>query len=292
MFIIISPLLFTVFLFSYYPLHGWLYALYDYRPPHQLFNTPFVGLQWFQILFSNAGRREQIFGVLTNTFAMSGLGILFSWLPMAFAILLSEINCRPYKRMVQTLTTLPNFISWVLVYSMAFFMFNSTGIVNNILIQLGILSKPFLFLQQENNVWITMWLWNTWKGLGWSAIIYIAALSGLDQELYEAAYVDGAGRFQVIFHIIIPGLLPTYFVLLLLNIANFLNNGFEQYFLFGNPFNMERIQVLDLFVYNLGLGQGSYSLATAISIMKSIVSITLLFTVNFMSKFMRGESII
>jgi multiple sugar transport system permease protein/putative aldouronate transport system permease protein len=225
---------------------------------------------------------------MTNTFAMSGLSILFSWLPMAFAIFLNFISHAPFKKVVQTFTTMPNFISWVLVYTMAFFMFNSSGLMNGIAMKLGIISEPVLFLQQNNHVWLSMWLWGTWKGLGWSAIMYIAAITGIDQELYDAAAVDGAGRFRQMWHITIPGLLPTYFVLLLLNVASFLSNGFEQYYVFANAFNKNRIEVLDLFVYNLGIGQGSYSMAVAISMMKSAVSLTLLFTVNKMSKFFRG----
>jgi ABC-type polysaccharide transport system permease subunit len=292
MFLMILPLLILVFLFSYFPLHGLIYAFYDYRPPFKLFNTEFVGLSWFVSLFSNESKRHQILGVLTNTFAMSGLGILFSWLPMAFAICMNVLNNRPFKRVVQTLTTLPHFISWVLVYSMAFFIFSSSGFINTLAMKLGLYETPLLFLQAKDQVWLTMWLWGTWKGLGWSAILYIAAITGIDQELYEAAYVDGAGRFRVIRHVTIPGLLPTYFVLLLLTIANFLTNGFEQYFVFANPFNRARIEVLDLFVYNLGIGQGSYSLAVAISMMKSLISLTLLFSVNKLSRLLRGESII
>ncbi|GHV04573.1 sugar ABC transporter permease [Spirochaetia bacterium] len=292
MFLMILPLLFLVFLFAYFPLQGWLYAFYDYRPPFKLFDTEFVGFHWFINLFTNASKRKQIFNVMINTFAMSGLSILFSWLPMAFAIFLNFIGHAPFKRVVQTFTTMPNFISWVLVYTMAFFMFNSTGLMNGIAMKLGIINEPILFLQQNNHVWLSMWFWGTWKGLGWSAIMYIAAITGIDQELYDAAAVDGAGRFRQMWHITVPGLLPTYFVLLLLNIANFLNNGFEQYYVFSNAFNRIKIEVLDLFVYNLGIGQGSYSLAVAISMMKSAVSLTLLFTVNKMSKLFRGESII
>ena len=281
-----------MFLFSYFPLHGWAYAFYDYRPPFQLKDCEFVGLKWFTTLFSNASKRKQIFDVMLNTFAMSGLSILFSWLPMAFAILLSEIKCNWFKKVVQTLTTLPHFISWVLVYALAFSLFSSSGMVNNLCIRLGVYDTPVLYLQMTDHVWMMMWLLSTWKGTGWSAIMYIAAIAGIDQELYEAAYVDGAGRFRVIWHITIPSLLPTYFVLLMMNVANFLNNGVDQYYVFQNAFNKDKIQVLDLYVYNLGLGSGSYSLATAISIMKSIVSLTLLFTVNTLSKTLRGESII
>lgn len=292
LFLLILPFLVLIFLFSYFPLHGWAYAFYDYRPPFQLKDCEFVGFEWFVTLFSNASKRKQIFEVLINTFAMSGLSILFSWLPMAFAIMLSEIKCTWFKKLVQTLTTLPHFISWVLVYSLAFSLFSSSGMVNNLCIRLGLYETPILYLQMEENVWMTMWLLGTWKGTGWSAIMYIAAIAGIDQELYEAAYVDGAGRFRVMWHITVPSLLPTYFVLLMMNVANFLNNGVDQYYVFQNAFNKSKIQVLDLFVYNLGLGSGSYSLATAISIMKSFVSLTLLFTVNTLSKTLRGESII
>ncbi len=292
LFLMVFPFLVLVFLFSYFPLHGWAYAFYDYRPPFQLKDCEFVGLKWFTTLFSNASKRKQIFDVMLNTFAMSGLSILFSWLPMAFAILLSEIKCNWFKKVVQTLTTLPHFISWVLVYALAFSLFSSSGMVNNLCIRLGVYDTPVLYLQMTDHVWMMMWLLSTWKGTGWSAIMYIAAIAGIDQELYEAAYVDGAGRFRVIWHITIPSLLPTYFVLLMMNVANFLNNGVDQYYVFQNAFNKDKIQVLDLYVYNLGLGSGSYSLSTAISIMKSIVSLTLLFTVNTLSKTLRGESII
>jgi len=292
MFLIVSPFILLVFLFHYLPLYGWLYALFDYRPPFQLLDTPFVGLKWFRTLLETDVKRKLLLQVMTNTFAMSGLGIATSWLPMAFAILLNEIRGKTYKKLVQTLTTIPHFISWVLVYSLAFALFSNSGMVNTLLLKLGLIERPIMYLQMGNSTWLTMWLWNTWKGLGWSAIMYIASIAAIDQELYEAAYVDGAGRFRVIWHITIPGLIPTFTVLLLINVANFLNNGMEQYYIFQNAFNMDRIQVLDLFVYNLGFSGGSYSLATAISILKSVVSVALLFTVNQISKSLRGEAII
>lgn len=288
----IMPFMILLFLFCYYPLYGWIYSFYDFKPPLKLSQCEFVGLYWFRFLVESDTKVRQLLEVLRNTFAMSGLSILTSWLPMAFAIFLSEIRSKRFGKMVQTLTTIPNFISWVLVYFMAFSLFSSTGAVNTILQKAGIITQPILFLQSDEHTWLTMWLWNTWKGLGWGAIMYLAAIAGIDQELYEAAKVDGAGRFRLIWHITVPGLLPTYFVLLLLNVANFLNNGMEQYFMFQNSFNKDHIQVLDLFVYNLGLGSGSYSLATAISMFKSLISITLLFLVNRMSKALRGESII
>lgn len=289
---LVIPFMLIPLIFSYYPLYGWVYAFFDYRPPRPLRNCEFMGLKWFITLFETKTKRDMILEVMKNTFAMSGLGILFSWLPMAFAIFLSELKSKWFKKTVQTLTTLPNFISWILVYSLAFSLFASTGMVNNFLLSLGLIKEPILFLQDNNHTWLSMWLWGTWKGLGWGAILYLAAIAGIDQELYEAARVDGAGRMRLIWHITVPCLLPTFFVLLLLSVANFLNNGMEQYYVFQNAFNQEHIQVLDLYVYNLGMGSGSYSLATAISIMKSVVSVTLLFIVNSMSKAFRGETII
>ena len=293
LFLIILPFLSLVFVFNYLPLYGWLYSLFDYRPPFKLFDTPYVGLKWFYTLVETDAKRKLLLQVLTNTFVLSGLSILTSWLPMAFAIFLTEIGNKPYKRMVQTLTTIPHFISWVLVYSLAFALFSNTGMVNSLLLRLGIIEAPQLFLQSGGSgIWLNMWLWSTWKGLGWSAIMYIAAIAAIDQELYEAAHVDGAGRFRAMWHITVPGLLSTYIVLLLMNVANFLNSGVEQYYVFQNAFNKDHIQVLDLFVYNLGFSSGSYSFATAVSILKSLVSLALLFTVNRISKTVRGEAIL
>ena len=292
MFLMILPFLILCFLFSYFPLHGWIYAFYDYKAPLKLSQCPFVGFKWFRMFFSNETQMAQLWQVMKNTFAMSFLSIVTSILPLGFAIFLSEIKCKWFKSLVQTMTTLPNFISWVLVYSMAFSLFSTSGMMNTFLQQLGILSKPVQFLQDNTHTWLSMWLWGQWKGLGWGAIMYLAAISGIDQELYEAARVDGAGRFRLIWHITVPSLLPTFFVLLIMNVANFLNNGMDQYFVFQNAFNTSKIQVLDLYVYNLGIKAGNYSLATAISMLKSIVSVTLLFTVNGISKVLRGESIV
>lgn len=290
--LLILPFMILIAIFAYYPLYGWIYAFYDFRPPRALSECDFVGLQWFSSLVENEIKRNQILGVLKNTFAMSGLGILTSWLPLMFAIFLSEIKSNRYKKIVQTLTTIPNFVSWVLVYSLAFSIFSSSGMLNGFLDKLGIIDKPILFLQSDNHTWLSMWLWGTWKTVGWSAIMYIAAIAGIDQELYEAAKVDGAKRFQIMWYITVPSLMPTYFILLMLSIANFLNNGMDQYYVFQNAFNSQHIQVLDLFVYNIGMGSGGYSLATAISILKSFVSIVLLFSVNSLSKLIRGESMI
>jgi multiple sugar transport system permease protein/putative aldouronate transport system permease protein len=292
MVLLILPFLLLCFMFSYYPLHGWIYAFYDYRAPLRLSQTEFVGFKWFKALYSNPTQVKQILEVLKNTFAMSFLGLATSFLPVLFAVFLSEIKCKWFKNIVQTLTTLPNFISWTLVYAVAFSLFSSTGMVNNLLQQFEVITAPLKFLDSNNHVWLMMILWGLWKSLGWGAIIYLAAIAGIDQEMFEAAKVDGAGRFHIIKNITIPSLLPTYLVMLMFTVSNFLSNGMDQYYVFQNAFNKQNIQVLDLYVYNIGMTGKSLSLATAIGILKSLVSITLLFIVNFTSKKTRGESII
>ena len=288
----ILPFLILCALFSYFPLHGWIYAFFDYKPPLKLSQCEFVGWQWFKTLFSSPTQVAQMIQVLKNTFAMSLLGIASSILPLFFAIFLNEINCKWYRKLVQTLTTLPNFISWVLVYAIAFSFFASDGMINNVLMDAGIIQNPIKFLDADAHIYLAMTLWQIWKTVGWNAIMYLASLSGIDQELYDAAKVDGAGRFQLMRYITLPSLLPTFFVLLMLAVANFLNNGMDQYYVFQNAFNKDKIQVLDLYVYNVGMTGGSVSLATVISMLKSVVSVTLLTIVNWVSKRIRGESII
>jgi len=291
-FLYILPFIILVLVFSYYPLYGWMYAFFDFRPPMPLSLDSFVGIKWFQSLVENEIKIKQILNVLRNTLVMSGITIGTSWLPLLFAVFLNEIKFMPFRRVIQTVTTLPNFISWVLVYAIAYAMMNSNGLFNGVLMKLGLTEAPILFLRSSEKVWLTQWLWLTWKNLGWAAIMYIAAITGIDEQVYEAAKIDGASRWQVIIHITIPSILPTYFVLLLLAISNFLSNGMEQYFVFQNAFNRDYIQVLDLYVYNLAMGSGAYSVSTAISMLKSIISIILLLSVNSISKFVRGDSIV
>ena len=245
LFLMILPFLILCFLFSYFPLHGWIYALYDYKAPLKLSQCQFVGLKWFKTLFSNKTQVMQLIQVMKNTFAMSLLGIATSFLPVLFAVFLNEIKCKWFKNLVQTLTTLPNFISWTLVYSIAFCLFSTTGMFNTVMQNLGVISEPLKILDSGRHVWLQMILWSTWKGLGWGAIMYLAAIAGIDQEMYDAAKVDGAGRFQIIKNITIPSIMPTYFVMLMLSVANFLNNGMDQYFVFQNAFNKSTIQVLE-----------------------------------------------
>lgn len=290
LFLYVLPVILLVFIVSYLPLWGWGFAFFRYKVGRSLLDCEYVGLQNFMDLFQNSLMRKNILRVLRNTFGIHFLGYVFSPLPMLFAVLLSEVRSKKFQKIVQTVTTLPNFISWVILYSLAMNIFGSNGLINTILQNCGIESTVNV-LNSSEHVWLTQVLLQQWKGLGWSAIVYFAAIAGLDQEIYEAAMVDGAGKVQRIWHITLPQLIPTYFVLLIINIGNFLNTGVDQYMVFGNALNKEYIEVLDLYVYNLGIGSGQISYSVVVGMLKSIVALVLFASANFVSKKVRGSSV-
>ena len=293
LFLMMLPVILLTFIFAYLPIWGWRFAFFDYTPGGSIGADNYVGFKWFNFLFTDPATTKDLLRVLRNTLIMSGLGILTSWLPIAFAVLLAEVRSTKFQRFVQTFTTIPNFISWVLVYAIAICIFSTDGFINSFLTNvMHVAGANTNYLQIADHTWLKMLLWGTWKGVGWSAIVYIAGIAGIDQQLYEAAKVDGANRFRCIWHITIPGLTPTYMVMLLMSIAGILSNGMEQYLVFSNAMNKDVIEVLDLYVYNIGIGQNRISLSTVVGISKSLIGITLLFAANGISKTIRGESII
>ena len=291
LFLMFLPFALLAFVFCYLPLWGWRYGFFDYKAGDELTMDKFVGFKWFSYLFQNAATKKDIVRVIRNTLAMSGLGIATSWIPLAFAVFLSEIQSKKFKRFVQTFTTIPNFISWILVYTVALAIFSTDGFLNTFLTNMGNPSNTN-YLMSNSHVWLKMLAWGIWKGVGWSAIIYIAGIAGIDKQLYEAATVDGAGRFQRMWHVTIPGLIPTYMVMLLLSVAGMLSNGLDQYLVFSNANNASAMEVLDLYVYNLGFAGGSIPLSTVIGMAKSLISVALLFMANSISKVVRKESIV
>jgi ABC-type polysaccharide transport system permease subunit len=285
----LSPFLLAVVIFNYVPLFGWVYAFFDYRPGVSLTRESFAGLKYFAQVFSGAG---EFWLVLRNTLAISLINILFSVVPVIFAIMISRVAFKGFSRVVQTIASIPNFLSWVLVYSFVFYLVASgdSG-MNRLLLNLGLIKEPVSILTDAKSAWIVQVLIGAWKGTGYSAIIYLAAISGIDQELYQAADVDGANGFQKIIHITVPGIAMTFFVLLLLSISNMLSNGFDQFWLFGNGMTWDTLEVFDTYVYRMGIQNMSYSFATAMGIFKTIVSVILLTVANQSSKWVRGESI-
>lgn len=290
LFLYTLPGILFVILFNYVPLWGWSFAFFQYKPGKALLDSAFVGWDNFSQLFGNPIMRQNLFRVLINTFGIHFLGYVFSPLPMLFAVLLCELPSKRFQKIVQTLTTLPHFISWVIMFSLATSIFGATGLVNTVLKEVGV-QTTINFLTTDKHVWLTQVLLQQWKGLGWSAIIYFAAIAGLDQGVYEAAMVDGAGRSARIRYITLPLLIPTYFVLLVMSIGNFLNTGIDQYMNFGNALNKQYIEVLDLYVYNLGIGSGQISYSVAVGVMKSVVAIVLFAAANLASKKIRGTSV-
>jgi putative aldouronate transport system permease protein len=278
------PPFFILCIFTYLPLAGWVYALYN-----NAYLNEFVGLKWIK----QAVMDPELPNVLINTMAIFGYGLLFTFVPVAFAILISQVRSNVFRRIVQTFTTLPYFISWILVYSLMYSLFSSEGMVNTLIKSFFPENGGLNVLGNSDYAWLVQTFFGLWKSTGWSAIIYLAAITGIDLNLYEAADIDGAGRFRKIWHITLPGIRETFLVLLLLGIANMLSNGFEQFFVFINPLVAGKLNVLDYYVYTTAFRRGLIPLSIALGMYKSIISISLLFIVNLLAKKLRdGRSII
>lgn len=286
--LIAIPFMLFTFIFSYVPLFGWLIAFTDYTIGTKLSALHFTGFHAFTDIWA---LKDDVLRVVTNSLAMSGLGLLTSPLAVIFAILLNEIKSKKLRQFIQTTTTFPNFISWIVVYGFAFAIFSNNGLFNTLLGQLGLPQSSTGLLGDTSRVWSFQLLLQIWKGLGWGAIIYLAAIAGIDQELYEAAEIDGANKFGCIWYITIPSLMPTYFVLLILAISNILNNGFDQYFVFYNPMVANKIEVLDYYIYKLAFIMNEMPMSIAVGMIKSMISICLIFLANQASKKIRGSSI-
>ena len=288
--LLLLPFLVLLALFTYVPLFGWSYAFVKYVPGKSVFNSNFVGLKYFRLIFTDYG--ENFLLVLRNTFVLSGMNILSTVFPVLLAILITLLRNRHYSKICQTIVSSPDFISWVLVYSVIFLVIASdTSAYNTITLRLGLASSSTNILSLTKPAWIVQICIYLWKNMGYNSIIYLSAISSIDQELYEAADIDGANRFQKVVHVMIPGLSSTYVVMLMLAICNMLSNGFEQYWLFGNGMTLDKLEVFDTYVYRVGIVNGLYSLSTAFGIFKTLVSVLILTLANQGSKLLRGETI-
>ncbi len=283
------PFVALVFVFNYLPLWGWTMAFQNFRPGKAFLEQEWVGFEHFIQLFTD----ERFYMALRNTLAMSLLGLIVGFtVPIIFAILLNEVRHSVFKRTVQTVTYLPHFVSWVVVAGIVTKVLSTDGgIVNDILLGLGIIDEPFQFMAQETWFWGIVTVSDLWKEMGWNAIIFLAAIAGLDPQLYEAAKVDGAGRLRRIWHVTLPGIRPTILVVLILNIGHLVSIGFEKQMLLGNSLVVDYSEVLDLYALNYGIGLGQFSYGTAIGIFNSVVSITLLFLANGIFKRFSNQSV-
>ena len=290
LFLMSLPFVLLILAFNYLPLLGWSIAFVDYQPGMKILDCKFIGLTQFARIFSLGSD----FGmVMRNTLVLSFLGIICSPVPIVLALMLAEVKKPAFSRAVQTITSFPYFISWILIFGVVYIVLaQSDSVLNTILFKLHLITRPVNVLANPDIVWPFQTLLTIYKTAGWQAIIYLAAIAGIDPELYDAAEVDGAGRLGKMRYITIPGLMPTYTVLLLLQISNVLSNGFEQYYVFHNALVHDKIAVLDYYLYQTGLGDQQFSYSTAMGIFKTVVSVTLLFSANWISKKVRGESII
>lgn len=276
-------------IFFYIPIWGWLMAFVDYKPGLGIFGSEWVGLEHFRRLFGFAG----FWRALRNTLAMSVLNMLFGIsAAVVLAIALNEVPAKGFRRTVQTISYLPHFVSWVVAANVVLNVLSiNNGIVNQILMRLGVIDNPVMWIGRPEWFWIIIALSNTWKGMGWGSIVYLAAIAGIDQQLYEAAAIDGAGRLRRIRHVTLPGILPTFTVLFIIQLGYLLNAGFEQQLLLGNDLVRDVSEVIDIFVLRYGLVLGRYSFSVAAGIFKSVVSVVLILSANTLARRMELESL-
>ncbi len=273
-------------IFYYWPLTGWIMAFQQYKPKDGLLGSKFVGLAKFKFLFED----DVFIQVIRNTLAMGVLNLVTStFMAILFAILLNEVKNIFGKKLVQTISYLPHFLSWIVVTGILHDALSASGIVNELLLKFGIVDQAINFFAHKEFFWPIVAFANCWKETGWNAIIYLAAITSIDPCLYEAASIDGAGRWAKIKYITLPSIKPTIMILLLMNVGNVLNAGFEIQYLLGNGLIKSVSDTIDIYVLRWGISQNDFSLGTAAGIFKSAVSIILIVIANYAAKRMGEE---
>lgn len=274
-------------IFKYVPLLGSAMAFQQYNIFRGIMHSPWVGLANFQRMFEYA----DFLRILNNTLIIACYSLLASFpIPIILALLMNELRHRLLKRYIQTAVYLPHFLSWVIVGGMVIEILSPTnGIVNHAIRSLG--GEPIYFMGEESYIRSIIVGSGIWRNAGWSTIIYLAAMSGINPDLYEAAQIDGANRWKATLSITLPSLLPTMTILFLLQIGNFLELGFENVYVFLNALNAAKGDILDTYIYRVGLIQREYSYTTAIGLFKSVVGFVLIVLANALSKKTTGESL-
>jgi putative aldouronate transport system permease protein len=279
-FIMLLPGLLYFLIYKYVPMWGILIAFQNYQPYLGFFHSKWVGFDHFRTFLGD----EAFWMLFRNTFILAIYNILFFFpLPIIISLMLNEIRQDLFKRWIQTLIYVPHFVSWVVVVGISFLFFSSEGgIINNLLVSLGMQPVSFLLSHDWFRTIVTSQV--IWKETGWGTIIFLAALAGVDPQLYEAARIDGAGRWKQMWHITLPAIRSTIIILLILRIGTFLDSGFEQIFLMVNPMNRDVGEVFDTYVYSSGISQGKFSYSTAVGVFKSIIGLVLVMGANRLAK--------
>ncbi|MBR5973811.1 MAG: sugar ABC transporter permease [Clostridiales bacterium] len=266
-------------IFYYLPLFGWIMAFQNYKLKDGIFGSQFVGFKWFKFLFDD----KTFLRDLRNTLGMGVINLVATTVTaIGFAILLSEVRNVMGKKIVQTISYLPHFLSWIVVTSIVRDAFATKGMINELLQGLHIIKEPISYFMHTKYFWPIVAISNVWKETGWNAIIYLATITSIDPSLYEAAAMDGAGRWQKIKHITLPGIRSTIIILLIMNIGNVLNAGFEVQYLLGLGVLKPVSETIDIYVLNYGMA--NFSLGTAAGIFKTFIAMILIFLFNFIAK--------
>ncbi|MGN1140624.1 MAG: ABC transporter permease [Oliverpabstia sp.] len=281
-YLFLLPAVVMVFLFSYMPFWGILIAFKDFKMARGIMGSEWVGLEHFRKLFSD----PNFYRVLKNTLII-GISTLLTTFPVTiiFTILVNEILNTKFKKVVQTVTYLPHFLSWVVVGTFAYQILSpSSGIVNTILVNLGILDKSVYFMAQPNMFVPIYLIVNLWKETGYSIVVYLAVISGIDTEQYEAVSIDGANRFQKILYVTLPAMLPTICVMLILNIGTIITVGFDPIFNLYNDATYQTADVISTFVYRKGMVDAQFDYSTAVGLFQNVVSLTLVLLSNWFAR--------
>lgn len=273
------PVVIWYLLFCYWPLLGNVIAFKDFKPMKGIWGSPWVGLKHFEAFFSS----YYFWRLLRNTLLISLYGILFSFpAPILLALLINELRAPRYKRTIQTITYMPYFISMIVICGMLMDFLKKDGVITSMMAMVGLPNENYLMKPDAfRTIYVAS---DIWQNCGWNSIIYLAALSSIDQELYEAARIDGANRFKQTLHVTLPGLLPTIMILLIMRVGAVLNVGYEKIILLYNASNAETADVISSFVYRRGILEANFSYTTAVDFFNAFISFGLVMLTNYLSK--------
>ena len=287
--LLVMPAVVWLFVFAYMPIYGVIIAFKDYNVGIGIWRSPWSGFDHFEDLFTD----RLFYNALRNTLLISSAKLVIGFpVPIIFALMLNELKgMRLFKKGVQTLTYMPHFLSWAFVAAFLITFFSEGGMINYLLTSLNIVSEPYSFLADRVSFFSIVVVSDIWKFFGFSSIIYLAAISTISPTLYEAAYMDGASRFQRAWYITIPGIKPTVIVLLILAISRMMMQNFEQLFLMQNILVLDVAEILETYTYKMGLQKARFSYSTAVGLFQSLVAFVLLFSANRFSRWYTGESI-
>lgn len=279
--VLVWPAILLMIVFSFIPMVGLVIAFQEYRPLYGILGSDFVGLANFKAFLTD----PYFFEALKNTFGISLLKLCIGFpAEVIFALMINELAASKFKKVTQTISYLPHFLSWVILGGMLISWMGSTGLFNSALMSLGLISHPIPFLSNPDAYWWIAALSDIWKEVGWGTILYLAAMASINPTLYEAAKVDGAGKLKRIWHITLPGIRSIVILMFVLRVGGLIGSNLDQALVLQNASNLSASQVIDSYVYTMGMKHGDYSYATAVGIFSSVISVIFLLTANFFTK--------